>query len=114
MPHPLAHKVQSDCFVSTGPRVGCGIQGQFCVQMETSPNNFHGIGVSRNPAVAPALPINKSRLENFMVAPSFVTTEAAHLDLVATMARFTVAHLHAIVRRAPKAGDGVAPYIAAV
>jgi len=114
MPQPLAHKVQKDCFVSAGPRTGCGIHGQFCVQMETSPNNFHGTGVSRSPAVAPALPINKSRLENFMVAPSFVTTEAAHLDVVAAMAVFAVAHLHAIVWSAPEARDGMTPYIAAV
>src|SRR5208337_1220380 len=114
MPQPPAHRVQKDCFVSTGPCTGWGIQGQFCVQMETSPNNFHGTGVSSSPAAAPTLPINKSRLETFIVAPSFVTTEAAHRDFVATMAVFAVAHFHAIMRGAPEARDGMPPDIAAV
>jgi hypothetical protein len=71
MPQPAGHKVQTVCFVSTGPRGGCGIQGQFCVQIDVSPNNFHGTGVSKSPAQAPAPPMNKSRLENFIVAPSY-------------------------------------------
>jgi hypothetical protein len=82
--------------------------------METSPSNFHGTGVSRSPAVAPAPPINKSRLETFIVAPSFVTTETAHLDFVAAMAGFAVAHFHAVMRSAPQARDGMAPNVAAV
>jgi hypothetical protein len=69
--------------------------------MEMSPNNFHGTGVKRNPAVTPALPINKSRLETFMAAPSLMTTEAPYLDIVAAMAILAIRHLHAIMRSTP-------------
>ena len=51
---------------------------------------------------------------NFIVAPSLMTTEAAHLDVVAVVAVFAVAHLHAVSRSAPEAGHGMAPDIAAV
>jgi len=88
---------------------GCGMQGQFCAQMETSPNNSHGTGVNMIPAVTPALPSNKSRLETFMVTPSLMTAETAHLNTVASMAVFAIGHLHAIVRSAAKARDGMSP-----
>jgi hypothetical protein len=82
--------------------------------METSPNNFHGTGVNRKPAVTPAPPTSKSRLETFMVAPLLMTTETANLDLVATMAAFAIGHLHAIVRSAPETRNGMAPNVAAI
>src|ERR1019366_7329159 len=113
-PQPPSHNVQTEYFVTTGPCAGCGIQGKFCVQMETSLKSFHGTGVSTSPAMAPAPPINKSRLLSFIVAPSLMTTEAAHLDVAAAVAVFAVAHRHAIVRSAPEAGDRMARYIPAV
>src|ERR1700739_1994175 len=114
MPQPEGHSVQKEYFVPTAACTGWGIHGQFCVQMDTSPSSLHGTGVSRSPAVAPALPISKSRLETFIVAPSLMTTEAAHLDMVAAMAIFTVAHLHAVMRSTSQTRDGMAPNIRAL
>jgi hypothetical protein len=82
--------------------------------METSPNTFHGTGVSKSPAAAPLVPISKSLLETFIVAPSFMTTEATNLDMMTAVAIFAVAHLHAVMGSAPEARDGVTPNIAAV
>ena len=45
---------------------------------------------------------------------SFMATEAAHLDVVPAVAVFAVAHLHAVVGRAPQPRDGMSPDIAAV
>jgi hypothetical protein len=64
--------------------------------------------------VTPAPPMNKSRLETFMIAPLLMATEAANLDMAATMAAFAIRHLHAIVRCAPEPGNGMAPNVAAV
>jgi len=57
--------------------------------------------VNAIPAAIPAPPMNKSRLENVMVAPSLVTTEAADFDMTAAVAILAVSHLHAVARKAP-------------
>jgi hypothetical protein len=43
-----------------------------------------------------------------------MTTEAANLDLVATVATLAVGHLHAIVWSAPEARNGMPPNVTAV
>ena len=68
-PQPLGHKVQKDCFTSTGPRAGCGIHGQFWLQIETSSNTFQGTGVASRPAAAPALHASRSRRVTFIAPP---------------------------------------------
>ena len=113
IPHPWGHKVQNDCFISTGPRAGWGIHPQFWLQMETSSSSFHGTGVTSRPAVAGRAPQQISSCE-LHASPLLMATEAADLNVVPAMAVFTVAHLHALVRRPSHARDRVPPDIAAI
>src|ERR1051326_140137 len=115
-PHPLGHKVQTEALTSTGPRAGCGIHGQFCDHIETSPSSFHGTGVNTRPAVAPAPHTSRSRRVTFMLVPSLMAPEAAGFDMALAMAVFGAAHLHAVVplRFEPNARDRMTPDIAAV
>jgi hypothetical protein len=47
-------------------------------------------------------------------SPLLVATETAHFDVVTPVAAFAVAHLHAVVRRAPQPRNGVSPDVAAI
>src|SRR5512140_3721136 len=115
-PHPFGHKVHSEALTSTGPCAGCGIHGQFCDQIETSPSSFHGTGVNTRPAVAPAPHTSNSRRVTFMLVPSLMATEAAGFDVALAMAVFAVAHLHAVMPfpLEPNARDRMTPNVAAV
>src|SRR5579863_7025270 len=113
-PHPFGHSVHADCFISTGPRAGCGIHGQFWLQIEVSSSSFQGTGVTMRPAAAPALHTSRSRRVNFMLLPSFVAPKASGFNIAAAMTIFAVAHLHPFVRGAPQPRDGMPPDVAAV
>src|SRR5215471_14903105 len=113
-PQPLGHSVQLDNFTSTGPRPGCGIQGQFWLQIDVSSSSFHGTGVNARPDTAPALQTSRSRRENFMPLPSLVTTQTTRIDMALAMAILAVAHLHAVAGCAMQTRHGMPPDIAAV
>lgn len=64
-------------------------------------------------------PYQQISSRNFHAAPFsllllFMATKASRLDVVAAMAAFAVAHLHALVRRTPQARNGMPPDVAAV
>ena len=119
-PSLLACRIHSDtackhdCFTSTGPRVGCGIHGQFWLQMEAVIQQLPGHRRNHETRRRSRAPYQQISSCDLHASPLLMATEAAHFNVVPPVAVFAVAHLHALVRRTPQPRHRMSPNVAAV